>query len=312
MHESQGELFARAVRDTLDSIVSRAVRETLLAEALKAAAYDDIPADPVLFLDFVLGPLQKTLERALGVGLGRAVIAEVQRLTQSLSSAPRDPRTRTTKRLRAARPAIPPSQESPPQASSVESRVSRHDAITGPPPAVESILPPPPAPRANAPTLPARATRGPTSRDYPAGTASTFGILSSSPPASSRGGTRRLPLVFVATRDIELVGRFGAWLDPRAAVVRVSRLLDLLLDLQDAGDRRAVIVIDAHVSPIRPEALAALCDELPENVRVMWWGGSHEYAERLSELFPRVAEWLICPDDSTLADVAERCAEIVG
>jgi hypothetical protein len=138
-------------------------------------------------------------------------------------------------------------------------------------------------------------------------------MLSSAPPAGVRGGAaRRLPVVFVATRDVELVRRFGAWLDPRAAVVRVSRLIDLLLDIQDAGDRKTVIVIDGHMPPIRPEALAALSEELTENVRVVLWGGSPLLATQLSELFPRVAEWLVCAPDTPLADLVDRCAEIVG
>jgi hypothetical protein len=138
-------------------------------------------------------------------------------------------------------------------------------------------------------------------------------MLSSAPPAAGRAAAaRRLPVVFVATRDIELVRRFGAWLDPRAAVVRVSRLIDLLLDIQDAGDRKTVIVIDGHLPPIRPEALAALSEELPENVRVVLWGGPPQVATRLSELFPRVAEWLVCESETPLADLVDRCAEIVG
>src|SRR5262249_31701625 len=162
----------------------------------------------------------------------------------------------------------------------------------------------------NSPTKPARpralvsSPRPPISRDYPSGTASTFGLLSSAPPeARPAGTTRRLPVVFVATRDIELVRRFGAWLDPRAAVIRVSRLIALLLGLEDGGDRRRVIVIDGRAPPIRPEAMAALGEELGDNVRVVLWGGSQQLPSRLSEIFPHVAEWLVCPDATPLADV---------
>lgn len=304
------EPFARAVRETLDSIVSQTVRDTLLGEALAAAGLGQIPGEPATFSDFLVGPLQRTLERALGPGLGRSVVAEVRHITEGISVATTDSRTRITRRLRAARPPTLPGQEAVEEPSPSKRVPSRHEVETGPPPPLESILPPP-SRGANAPTLPARAVQAPTSRDYPAGTASTLGIVSSAPPPSVRSG-RRLPLVFVATRDIELVGRFGAWLDPRAAVVRVSRLVDLLLDLQDARDRHIVIVVDGHVSPIRPEALAALSDELPDNVRVMLWGGSAAHAAQLAQWFPRVSEWLICADDTTLADVAERCAELVG
>jgi len=71
-------------------------------------------------------------------------------------------------------------------------------------------------------------------------------------------------------------------------------------------------VLDGHVPPIRPEALAALGEELGDNVRVVLWGGSQQLPTQLSELFPHVAEWLVCPDSTPLSDVVERCAEIVG
>jgi hypothetical protein len=307
------------VRDTLDSIVSPAVRDTLLAEALTLADERDVPGELPRFLEFLDGPLRRTLERALGHELGRSVVAELERLTEGLirESAPhasggRRARAAKTRAPAAARPTRP-----------VQPRPTRSDSPRVQAEALPSTIPPAPRleesdpPKGTAPTQPARPRpshpRPPTSRDYPAGTASAFGMLSSAPPAAGRAGVaRRLPVVFVATRDIELVRRFGAWLDPRAAVVRVSRLIDLLLDIQDGGDRKTVIVVDGHLPPIRPEALAALSEELPENVRVVLWGGAAEVPTQLSELFPRVAEWLVCESETPLSDVVDRCAEIVG
>lgn len=131
--------------------------------------------------------------------------------------------------------------------------------------------------------------------------------LESSPPPS-----RRLPMVFIATRDPELVRRFAAWLDPRAVVVRVSRLIDLLLDLEDVGSRRTVIVFDSKRPPWRPEALSAIADELSEETRVLLWGATRETHAELCRISPRVTRWMACPDNMPLADVVERCATLVS
>lgn len=321
--ETQAEFLARAVRDTLDSIVSPAVRDTLLVEALTLADERDVPGELPRFLEFLDGPLRRTLERALGNELGRSVVAELERLTESLirESAPHASGGRRTRAAKTRAPPARPNRPAQPRPTRSDSPRVQRLASTIPPAGSSdgSLLPPDPAERPqNSPTQPARPRpsqpRPPTSRDYPSGTASAFGMLSSAPPAGVRAdaATRRLPVVFVATRDIELVRRFGAWLDPRAAVVRVSRLIDLLLDIQDAGDRKTVIVVDGHLPPIRPEALAALSEELPENVRVVLWGGSPQVATQLSELFPRVAEWLVCAPEMPLSDLVDRCAEIVG
>lgn len=319
MEETRAEFLARALRETLDSIVSPAVRDTLLDEALLAAKEAEVPVDIARFHRFLDSALRNTLERALGHELGRSVVAELERLTEGLasgSSAP--PGAASARRGRAGKGHGRGRDGRPNDLRPTRSDIPRTRVSVTPVEPRSST--PPTNERANSPTQPARPQqrvsnpRPPISQDYPSGTASAFGILSSAPPRGQvkEGAPRRLPVVFVATRDIELVRRFGAWLDPRAAVVRVSRLIDLLLDLQDGGDRRTVIVLDGHVPPIRPEALAALGEELGENVRVVLWGGSQQLPSRLSELFPHVAEWLVCPDQTPLADVVDRCAEIVG
>jgi hypothetical protein len=319
MEETRAEFLARALRETLDSIVSPAVRDTLLDEALLAANEPEVPVDMARFHRFLDTALRSTLERALGHELGRSVVAELERLTEGLASGTAPPEATSGRRGRGGKGQGRGREARPNDARPTRSDLPR--AIRGRVTPVEPSrsTTPPANQRANSPTQPARPRartsnpHPPTSQDYPSGTASTFGMLSSAPPQARKSGSpRRLPVVFVATRDIELVRRFGAWLDPRAAVVRVSRLTDLLLDLQDGGDRRTVIVLDGHVPPIRPEALAALGEELGENVRVVLWGGSQQLPSRLSELFPHVAEWLVCPDQTPLADVVDRCAEIVG
>ena len=314
--KSDQEFYRRVVSDTLDSIVSPGVRDTLMTEALSLAGEITVPRRAREFRAFVRGPLSSTLERALGQELGRSVVAELTRLSEEAPASSVPPPNAKHARSRAE-----PGQQHPrsePQAAPEPSNARRarsNQASTIPPAAARAKV-------ANAPTLPARPrreapveteesirARPPHSNDYPAGIARAFGMISSNPAAAPN---RRLPVIFLATRDAELVRRFSSWLDPRASVVRVLRLADLLLHVEDAGDRKMVIVLDGHSPPLRVEALAALCADLPSKLGVVLWGGTRDVTGRLTELFPCVSEWLVCGDQTPLADVVDRCAQMVG
>jgi hypothetical protein len=329
--EGQSDYFARAVRDTLDSVVSPAVRESLLSEALTLSGNSELPRDTQGFLNFVTTGLERVLTRALGRELGRSVVAELERLLSPLESqgslsrarpeAKRGrgvvPRTTERRKLASQEPlasSLPPAPTPPRVARTLPAARDPSDAPGTPrgrrsPSETERVR--------TASTLPPRMAlshpRPPASADYPSGMASALGMTqSSSPPAGTLAKRARLPIVFVLTRDTELVQRFSTWLDPRAGVVRVERLADLLLNLQGIGDRRSVIVLDAVMPAIRIEAIAALSDELPESLRIVLWGDARELLARLSALFPRVAEWVVCSEHAPLSDVVECCIGIVG
>ncbi|HET9933455.1 MAG TPA: hypothetical protein VFQ35_22275 [Polyangiaceae bacterium] len=313
--KSDQEFYRRVVSDTLDSIVSPGARDTLLTEALSLAGEIAVPRRAREFRAFVRGPLSETLERALGQELGRSVAAELMRLSEAApaSSVPPPMAARHGARQRPEPAASVPHSEAEHGPEHSGARRPRSNQVSTVPPAAAR------AKVANAPTLPARPrreappneesqrARPPISNDYPAGVARAFGMISSNPVAAPN---RRLPVVFLATRDAELVRRFSSWLDPRASVVRVLRLADLLLHVEDAGERKMVIVLDGHSPPLRVEALAALCEEL--KLSVVLWGGTRDVTARLTDLFPRVSEWLVCGDQTPLADVVDRCAQMVG
>lgn len=301
------EFYRRVVSDTLDSIVSPGVRDTLLTEALSLAGEITVPRREREFRAFLRGPLSETLERALGQELGRSVAAELMRLTESPVTSAHGPKRPHPPHARVH------AEHGPEHATPRRARANQVSTL---PPANRAKV-------ASAPTQPARPRREhspaeveesvqprpPISNDYPAGVARAFGMLSSNPAGAP---ARKLPVVFLATRDAELVRRFSVWLDPRASVVRVLRLADLLLHVEDAGERKMVVVLDGCNPPLRVEALAALCEELPTKFGVVLWGGTREITSRLTELFPRVSEWLVCGDQTPLADVVDRCAELVG
>lgn len=328
--ETRAELATRALRETLDTLLSPTLRDTLIGEALALAREGAIPHDPARFRDFLSGPLAQALTRALGKELGLSVSQELDRVTQRLlpqqsfvSMMPPPPRRAriTTSPSGGARlmnvapapPSIPPV---------AEPRVSRQEPPTEPPGSrlPSTMRPPAPDPvLGRTPTLPARGhaawpeMRGPISGDRPAGLSWALGDApASSAPDSVASTARRLPLVLVSTRDPELVQRFAAWLDPRAAVVRVSRLSELLGDVEAAVRRRTVIVVDCRSPMIRPQSLAGFSDELADSVRVVLWGATAELTRVLGLISAATSKWVVCTPEMTESDVAERCVEMVG
>lgn len=332
--DSRQEFLMRSLCETLDSIVSVAVRETLVSEALSLSGLPAVPVDVPSFGHFVQRAMRQTLIRALGPELGSSVIVELERLVteKSLPATVRRPSNGAQSRpLATPRSAL---ADGPKSGNRPEPRPTRSDVPrakqrvhTLPAGAVPSEAPPSAravaapehhvrrlAPRRNPYSeVTSRPARPPSSGDFPSGTANLLGMVPASrPPTGAPGSARRLPLIFIATRDAELVRSFSMWLDPRAAVVRVTRIIDVLLDLEDAGERRAVIVLDGRSAPFRVEALAAVAEELPDTVKIVLWAVSHEQWSRLCEISPLVASWTSCPQGSPLAEVVERCADAVA
>ncbi len=299
--ESPTEHVLRIVRETLDSIVSPAVRDTLIAEAMELGKRTELPDDARSFREFVAGPLSQTLERALGERLGPAVAAELESLAEQI---PRkvdtaNPTPRREKSGRAAR------DRSRPPTTRVDTPRARwkEEGSTHPgAPALQD------AERAKSPTVPARpltSPRPPKSDDFPVGTARAFGMASPLPTREGVDGT--IPYVFVVTRDPTFAKRFSAWLDPHATVARVASITELLLGVVNARARRIVIVFDAFTPVTRAAALAAVQEELPESARIVVWGGMLDRSPELTREFPRSRAWLLCSERTSLEEVVDCC-----
>src|SRR5688572_14643890 len=86
--DTRAELATRALRETLDSLLSPTLRDTLIGEALALAREGAIPFEPARFREFLTGPLAAALERGLGRELGRSVLQELERVTERLLPQP--------------------------------------------------------------------------------------------------------------------------------------------------------------------------------------------------------------------------------
>src|SRR5215471_12947942 len=88
----EGRNIVSAVKETLDSVVTPSVRDTILARALAAMKRDEVPTDPRDLEEFLQGPLHDSLVRALGPELGFSVSSELERITALVA---RDTKRRT-------------------------------------------------------------------------------------------------------------------------------------------------------------------------------------------------------------------------
>ena len=75
-----GRNIVSAVKETLDSVVTPSVRDTILSRALAAVKKSELPTEPRAFEEFLQGPLHDALVKALGPELGLSVSSELERI----------------------------------------------------------------------------------------------------------------------------------------------------------------------------------------------------------------------------------------
>jgi hypothetical protein len=325
-----GRNMASAVRETLDSIVSPSVRDTILARALGEAKKKELPAELAEFDNFVRGPLHDELVRALGPELGTSVAQELERIS---TLANRDAKLRDKGQRSEARPdTVRPGRKhaaDPPGPAPREKRRATATTMPSPqPPASEGSRHPAwmEQQRAAAPTLPASAqstetarsaptqpARGavsaqPVSDDFPAGTAKTLGVIGT---LSVEPGSVARPIVYIASTNLELVRTFETWLSGRAVVRTVAGAGPLLQALLQPSEKRSVVVLDGKSPTIRPLTLAALAEELPENTSVLLWGVPPHVHARMCSVSAATEKWLVAGSNSDPTEVVNRCVKLV-
>jgi len=291
-----GDYISKALRETLDSVVSPEVRQRILRAALDAESLSELPTSPWRFRQFVQGALAEAVHHFCGAELAEPVLEELSRIADI---AERDHAARTG--------SFPPDFEfgTRPE-SSIQLRYQEDldDCKTDPYQYGQLELLLDELKQFDLDDEP------PSSRDYPLGTANALGVIGTA--VVERGGRAALPLVLVATADLDLLRSFSAWLDPRASVQRVPNLLAMIGELREAGGRRVVLVIDARSPSVKPLAMAALADDLPDTTRVVLWGMSGENYAKMMRLSPAVSHWLLCGVDCPTSEVVAQCVRLVG
>lgn len=350
MTEASDPRLPFTVRETLDSVVAPAVRDSVLSSALRQANLAEVPAELESFLAFVEGPLRAAIIGTVGLELGESIVDELARLAAHAGAPSSSPHARwtggggkgphNTDRIalhpswagslqepataHAERPITgiqangqraerPVSSLTDPEARLAVARPPRGEVRTPigrvtPPLREEHLV----APREGTRTL--QSTRStapspPSSNAYPRGTAEAIGVRGTRTP--QQAVNRKLPYVLVATQEVRLVQQLSAWLDPRAAVMRVRGLLPLIQSLEDASGSRLVIILDCQRPSIRPAALAALAEELPADTQVVMWGATPEMEQQVVLVSEHARAWFVCSAHAEAKDVAERCVELI-
>jgi hypothetical protein len=329
-----GRNIVSALRETLDSVVTPSVRETILARALAAAKRDELPTEPDEFEEFLQGPLHAALVKALGPELGLSVSSELEHIS-ALASQHGRRTSRPPPRLQpetvrpgareksvpsAGRKKVPRSTMPSPELSSLPpgsavapdqkwaQRERRGIAPTipaarGAQPSAEPGRPSRAAPR------PSRPGTLPVSADYPRGVARALGVVGT---ASVDPRPSRRPTVLLASADPDLIRLFQAWLDLRAAVEPVTGATQLIERLAQVGGPRAVIVLDGKQPAVRALTLAAIADELPEGTTVILWGVQAHLHARMCTISAVAERWTVYASDATSNEIVAECARVVG
>lgn len=332
-----GRNITSAVRETLDSVVTPSVRDTILARALALAKRSELPTEARDLEEFLQGALHEALIKALGPELGFSVSAELERIAAVATrpsgatpqQAPAAPEAAPRKEHDTVRPgartkAVPMSGRRKPRSTlpspelvppgnvkATDARWAEKErrAIAPTEPATRRVQAPPPARPPSDQSVHAKGAPLPVSADYPRGVAKALGVIGT---ASVDPRSSQRPTVLLASTDPELLRLFKAWLDMRAAVEPASGATGLMLRLVEVGGPRAVIVLDGKNPGIRPLTLAALADELPAGTTVVLWGVQPHLHARMCTISALAEKWLVYAGDATSTEVVAQCAKIVG
>jgi hypothetical protein len=311
----------RLIRETLDSLVSPSIRDSILVRALTESELEEVPTDSEELRRFVHGPLRDALVVGLGDEMAESVLEEVSRVAR-LSETPSEPGRR------AARPGPKRSLSPPPRRNTPSHRM--HAVRSTPPTPKMPSLPPSAPDQTKIPTLvPAPFSSrppvgrvaltppphsGPVSRpgvpwgsdEYPTGAASLgLGDLPEVPEG-------KRAYVLVLTEDTLLLQRLLPWLDDGAELVQVTSLRELVRDLEALADARIALVLDCRRPAVRPAAVAAIADELPPSVGVVVWGPTAEQERAMLAVSPSVSCFVVVRADARPKEIAARCKSLVG
>jgi hypothetical protein len=316
-------LFSRAVQETLDTVVAPIVRDALIHDALTLGGLAKLPTSRSEMRAFATGPLRAVTERALGVELAHSVADEILRVVPPGTSR------RTLSQTRSGRAPVSRRSTTPPPARRTLVGPGTNPARTSPAAGVLQPVPAPVSKRVDRSTITTPPPGMVDARSWPAGPPSHARARSRARSESAADATStprlemprapprasvtvpRLPLVLVATEESALWETLAEWFSDRAYVSSVKDAMDLVRQLDGAGDRRIMVVIDGKLPSIQPGALAVLLETMPR-VEVVLCRAAAATEEIVLSASPSTARWTVYREPASLDHVAAECVRLVS
>jgi hypothetical protein len=318
MSDDSGCPFARAMRETLDAVVTPAVREALIHDALILAGLGTLPQRGDAMRAFAGEQLRAVVARTLGAELAASITEEILRTIGPSTPVPSTQRGHTQRASRApshrrVHSPPPPTRRTPVVVTSgVES--SRGVLL--------------PAPRSATPAVAGNRRRTvPAESAWPTGIGSHIrtnapeqGLsraLRDTDPAGDPRGSRApvsgvTPFLFVATLDASLLGSIATRCEGRARVSSVRTPAELVKRLEALDGGRCIVVLDGLNPSIRPAALAVLLEDAPSVVDVVFCRAEPQAEAHALAVSASVSRWIVYRDTSPLDKVAAECIRLVS
>lgn len=133
------------------------------------------------------------------------------------------------------------------------------------------------------------------------------GVRSSYPPQ----GITIHPLVAVASHKQDLARRLAKSLEAYVDIITVNSVIEVVREVGSEQSCRVVLLLDCQAPSVRPQAIAALAEDLPSNVQVVLWGATPELRATLVAISPRCQTWIGIDLHTDVEDLAGRCAILV-
>jgi hypothetical protein len=291
------QLVQTALVETLDSVVSPAVRTSVLSAALAEAEGGELPDDAIGLRRFIQGPLREALVRVLGPTLAETVTVELEIVRGSIPPSvwPRSARISGLEPGRGPNPSSPAASRTPSAPPSWRSR--------SPSAAHRSSAP---VPRRS--FSPASVVGSPRGLRRPSPARFIPGPKVGAVGATSIPGPEPTPLLVAVTGDADLVQALEERARDRFALRVVADVLDLAVAASLA--RRVAVLVDCRRPSVRPVAVAALADELPSTATVLLWRPSVDDERAVQTVAPESALWPRLPPLS-VEELIEECVALV-
>lgn len=303
--------LARAMRETLDAVVTPVVREALIHDALILAGLGELPQRGDAMRAFACDCLRPVVARALGAEMAASITEELLLTIAPSTLPPSGGRGHTQRVVRA--PSQRRSHTPPPQPRRTPVVVAGPDSTKRIAPAV---------PRIPTPAVPSARRRAMGDSSWPAAGRSVDHAVARAfrdtdpagpPPSSTTQGpsSSALPFLLVATLDPALLGAVAAASEGRARVCAVRTPAELVKRLDAFAGARCLVLLDGECPSLRPPALAVLLEDSPA-VPVVFCRATANAEASARSVSASAESWTVFRGDIAVGDVAADCVRRIS